>query len=235
MIRIILIFLIGFASLLNASESVGKKYKLGLLMGIQSSYLSTNNPINYKYHKATFLPALIFDCQVSENWSIRTGMTYSIQGGNSKDYPQTTILQPEGTGKFFWFTSSISYLEIPLNINYKLNLLPIDLVIGMGPTFGYLLSAYTYMEADFKIEEDFRDDISNKLNKLNFIVNTSIFTTFKISDNIFIEIGSNFSNGLFDIFNEKLIIANNTLPSEEQNLFFKTRSVNFFMVLTVNL
>ncbi len=65
------------------------------------------------------------------------------------------------------------------------------------------MSAYEDVDADFKIEGDFRNNIAGKLGKLNFSLNASLGTLFRISNNFSLEIGSNFSYGLIDIYKEK--------------------------------
>ena len=231
--RTIFIVLLCSYNILIGSEKENINHEFGLLLGLNSSYLNTDNLMNYDHFRYSFLPGFIYDYNINYNWLIRSGLFYTKQGGNTEKYQQTSVHEPEGTGKYFWFTSSISYMEIPIICNYRFRKLPFDILIGIGPSFSYLISAYEDFDADFKIDYSFKEDISDKLSNFNLSLNSSISIMFGLYKSIFLEVGTNFSYGIFDIYTSKSDYMNEY--GERIDVYFKTRSISTFAIIKYSL
>ena len=98
--KVFFILLIIYLNPLFAFQNVNQNFEFGVLLGFHSSYLK-DDPIRYDRPLVSFLPGLIVDYKLDENWIFRSGLYYSLHGGTGEKMEQTTE-EPYGTGKYFW-------------------------------------------------------------------------------------------------------------------------------------
>ncbi|MFC5282587.1 porin family protein [Pedobacter alpinus] len=143
------LFVIG----LFAQDNSPKKFKVITGVNLGSQYIDVpqfkgNSAFTTSLHIAAFVDLSIFN-----NFFIQPGLSFSGKGAKY-DYAGTGVDPTFGAYNFTYKgTSSVMYLEIPINGIYKIK----NIYIGAGPYFGYALSG----------KKDINTIASNELGALN--------------------------------------------------------------------
>ena len=127
---------------------------------------------------------------------VRPGVFYHVKGGKVLDNGASD-------------NTDLHYIEIPLNLGFKIGGDNLALIPELGPYFGYLLNT----------ESGFFNDLDDRLNKSDWGINFGLVV--QISN---LGIGANYSNSLTSI-------ASSDLVGEA----FRTTNGNFSVFAYVNL
>jgi hypothetical protein len=236
---IILIIFLYLTKPVFSQEIKSNNYDIGLLLGVNSSYLITDNLVKYDNSIFSFLPGVVVDIKPKNTWRIRSGILYHTLGGKSKKFPITTLDQPEGTGDHYWNTWLISYIELPVHVNYKFSQLPFDILVGGGPSLGWLVSAKEIGDADVNSDEyyNYNYNIKYKFDNFNISLCLSFGVITELTDKFSLELSTEFDYGLTDIYTEQPSTYYNTdnQSFNRKETYYKTRSFTFTVVIKYEL
>jgi hypothetical protein len=80
----------------------------------------------------------VAEIPISKHISLRSSLGYLQKGAEL--YPQTNTPGNPMNNYFHSLSTTLSYLELPTSINYNININPLTISVGAGPSFGYGLS-----------------------------------------------------------------------------------------------
>lgn len=160
---------------------------------VKSTSISTSN-------LAGFHGGLMIELPVSNSVFINTGLFYSQKG------MKMSILGVEGK-------VSIDYLEIPLSLTYKYDLIVAKLFVQLGPYIGLGLSGR--VDAGQQVQKiEFGSD-NDELKRTDFGINVGGDIEIK-----FIQLGVNYGLGLVDLENDPEAIMMNGVLSLSTGILF---------------
>lgn len=142
-----------FVLKLFAQDNPSKKFKIITGVNLGSQYIDVpqfkgNSAFTTNLHIAAFI-----DLTICNKFYLQPGLSFSGKGAKY-DYAGTGVDPTYGPYNFTYKgTSNVMYLEIPLNVIYKIK----NIYLGAGPYFGYALSG----------KKDINTIASNELGALN--------------------------------------------------------------------
>ena len=126
-----------------------QRFSFGVRAGLSFTNISERwdgkkpKGVNKSKFKPGFQLGAVADFSISDNLAIQPGILFATQGWVDK-YSETGYSEKES-----W---NLNYLQVPLNVQYKINVGSMNLLLQAGPYFGYAFSG-KYKE---KVTEDGR-------------------------------------------------------------------------------
>lgn len=181
----------------------------------KGSSLDADLKNNTKTEHFTFNYGLFFNYNIDDNFSMRTGISKTtlnyttkdistIDGnGNTISIYNISAISPDNnaliSGKIDTFlnnnekinlTQTVDYIEIPLEVVYKLgkNKISFNTITG----FSYLILSGNTIEGFSKNTENFKIGIANNLNQMNFSVNLGGGIRYRINNRMNLNLNSVF-------------------------------------------
>jgi Outer membrane protein beta-barrel domain len=169
--KVCLLFTLLFVvSLLEAQD---KTFRAGMLGGLNVSQIRGDG--NEGFNKVGFVGGVFVQTTTSPHFTYQFELLFSQKG--SRKYPNPDSLNNSNLSAY---RIALSYIEVPLLVNYKLNHFHF---IG-GPSFGVLLSSK---------EEDFFSEITNNQPFRRLELSMNLGAEWEFSEKFYLEARYNFS------------------------------------------
>ncbi len=162
--------------------------KYGFQAGAVYSSLKTKAG-SVSHTASTFGPTagILADIPINENLVFQPSVNYVQKGGKSSDDMYKT-------------STSIHYIEVPLNMLYRINSEGSSFFIGLGPVISPAISgksSITYMDETISEKIDFGSD-EDEMKRLEFSGN--VFAGYEFSNGLFVSAGYN--QGISNLLND---------------------------------
>ena len=155
---------------------------------------------------------ILFSYEINKNVNINTEINYVIFK-NKKNYEYSI---PDGSDGIFTSNTTVSYLNIPLLFNYKINYKSFNFSIKTGPWINILLNSEDKMllkghgpEFGRPFTIDTTLNLKDSINNIDYGLNISYKMGFEINKNFEIFINNAYYLGMRDIFKLQSDIKNN--------------------------
>lgn len=128
---------------------------LGIIAGFTSSQVNIKESFNTK-SVAGFRAGLAYNIPIAAGFALQPEVVYNVKGS----------LVSDTSGKVSDFTTKMQYVEVPLQLQYNLDLMLLKPFVFVEPFVGYALSGDTWISGSSK--EDFKFDGDNLLARLEY-------------------------------------------------------------------
>jgi len=136
--------------------------QFGVRAGLNLANLSTNDDDTDLESKTGFHVGVFYEHMLNESLYIRPGALFSTKGAQiSEDFGGTT----------FTSSGSFKYIEVPIDIVYKIPAGSNSFNINAGPYIGLLMSAKSKFDDGTNTEED---DIKDETKGIDFGINIGV-------------------------------------------------------------
>ncbi|WP_289056211.1 porin family protein [Carboxylicivirga marina] len=207
-LKLIIIVVLLFGTVNTFSQN--EKFNIGIELGPSITFLRGNEIINeYGVAKMGYITGLTFQYNLTDAFSLKSGLTYERKGGGSEITVSDGIGTPHGVvkGKI-----NMDYIGIPVLAKYKFGINNMFFING-GPFIGYLMKATSMIESYKEYPSSSADD-TETYKRIDLGLSLGIGLSHYLSDKISISLEVRNNLGLLNtgenVYKDDSILTNST-------------------------